>query len=797
MSDSLRRWSLTAADPFSGVIAADARISKTDYHNDQIWELRLGQADSTALSLNTRFGGRIGLVSIAPLWTYEGRSIYAASGYVKPPVITRFAPGLIRAEAQLLPFISSISEFLIVDSHTVVGRFLLANYGHIPVELQLDLVVFAANEEGELTPKRLTPPNYPLALGIPLDGLQPAIVMEGAQLDDFGARKLTCKITVPPSDKTAVQWSCAGYTHYPESIAAASQAVRTNIVTQVKHLLQIAPEIPFIETGDTAVDAAISASYQQTIQSFLNPTSSLPHPSFVSTRQPERGADSVRSWSGQNPTHAYLVALAAAPVNPALAQGILLNYLAVQRADGWIDWKPGLDGQRQGMLCLPILAQLAWKIFEYTEDRAFLEQAYLPLVKFFERWLQPDLDADGDGIPEWQSEVQTGYPYSAAFAVGRSWGQNADIRAIESPDLIAYLLSEAASLRQTAHFLNDSDGENRCQGHIARLAGLLETFWQDGRYHYRDRDLDISLSGSVVLEDVRGGEDLSVGLEIKPVNRLIVSIHGGAERQPKFTLRMSGKDAQGSPIQETADSKAFIWTHSRGVYTSNHAWSRLDTIATQGLTTGFKVRLATLDTTAYDISALIPFSTPDLQAERTAELARAVQADFMRANGVTMAAKTEPLFDPANARGPGGIWLFWNTLIGEALIDTGMTTEASELLQRLLKVQTETLRAEKHFFEFYHTDQPRGLGERGSVAGLIPLHLLLRVFGVRVISPSVVIAGGAFHWPSPIKIAHHNVFVERNQQGTQINFPTGHVHRLSPDAPLTRITDPRAKSATP
>ena len=41
-----------------------------------------------------------------------------------------------------------------------------------------------------------------------------------------------------------------------------------------------------------------------------------------------------------------------------LAQGIVRNYLAVQQNDGWIDWKPGLGGQRQGVMCLPVLARL-------------------------------------------------------------------------------------------------------------------------------------------------------------------------------------------------------------------------------------------------------------------------------------------------------------------------------------------------------------------------------------------------------------------------------------------------------
>lgn len=794
MSDSFRRWSLTAADPFCGVIAADARFSKTDYQNDQSWELRLGQGDSTALSLNTRYGGRVGLASVAPIWIYEGRSIYSAIGYSQSPAITRFAPGYIRAEARLIPEISLIAEFLSIESHSVVGRFLLSNQSQKAVDIQLDLVIFAASEQDELTPKRLKTANGTPALGLPFADLKPVITMEGALVDDYGARKLIRKLSIPAGGKTALQWSAAGLATYNESVALAGQTVRVNFAAHSRRILQAAPEIPVIETGDLAIDAAIAASYQQIIQSLLKPTLSLPYASFVSTRQPERGADSVRSWSGQNPTHAYLVALATAQVNPSLAQGILLNYLAVQREDGWIDWKPSLDGQRQGILCLPILARMAWNIFQYTEDQAFLKQSYPALGKFFERWLQPDLDTDGDGFPEWQSEVQTGYPYSSAFAIGMSWGQNADIRYVEAPDLIAYLLSEATSLYEMAHLLGDSAGASRYQSQVDRLSGLLEALWQEGRYHYQDRDLNVICAGNSLLDDVRGSEDLSVGLEIQPANRLIISIHGGAERPPKFVLKLGGKDAHGNIIEEEVDSKVIVWTHSRGVYTSRYAWSRLDTIATAGLTSVFKVRLSTMDTTAYDISTLIPFWAATTTPQRSAELANAIEKGFLKSNGITMADKTETLFDPANARGPGGIWLFWNTLLGEGFVETGMIQQAFELLNRLLKMQTEVLRLDKRFYEFYHTDQARGLGERGSVAGVMPLHLLMRVLGVRVISPSVVWAGGAFHGTSPVTVRHRGVVVQRAEHGTRITFPSGYQQNLPADAPFTRIVDPSEKS---
>ena len=51
---SLRRWLLEPSMPFSLPLAADARLSATDYLDDQVWEMRLGWAGFPALTLQTR-----------------------------------------------------------------------------------------------------------------------------------------------------------------------------------------------------------------------------------------------------------------------------------------------------------------------------------------------------------------------------------------------------------------------------------------------------------------------------------------------------------------------------------------------------------------------------------------------------------------------------------------------------------------------------------------------------------------------------------------------------------------------
>ena len=180
---------------------------------------------------------------------------------------------------------------------------------------------------------------------------------------------------IPANGQIVVRWVHAAGQLKPSRLRWRRNGCNRVWNTPLRRITQAAQAIPQIATGDKDTDATIAFAYQQLVQSFLKPTASLPFASFVATRQPGRGysprgdgTDYPRGWSGQTPTLAYLSALALAPINSEMAQGVVRNYLAVQRGDGWIDWKPGLAGQQQGVLCLPMLARLTWGIWQYSQD---------------------------------------------------------------------------------------------------------------------------------------------------------------------------------------------------------------------------------------------------------------------------------------------------------------------------------------------------------------------------------------------------------------------------------------------
>ncbi|MCC6805200.1 MAG: hypothetical protein IT319_20135, partial [Anaerolineae bacterium] len=529
----MTRWQLTPDDPFAPQLAADARLSATDYLDDQVWELALGTPGNPALALQTNYGGRVGLASLVPLWRVDNRPVYEYQAYASPPVITAFAPGYAQATARITPKLALRAEFWVIESHVVGARLTVKNSG-AALELGFDLIAFAAAQGKELKFQTVTlPPGNGHAL-IPgkVGNLTPAIVLENGK--SSSPNTLSASLKIPANGQVIVRWVHAGLTTANASVDLALQRLWQSWNAPLRRINKAAQAIPDIETGDEATDATIAFAYQQAIQSFLKPTARLPYASFVTTRQPGRGyslrgdgTDHPRGWSGQNPTLAYLSALALAPIDAELAQGVVRNYLAVQRSDGWIDWKPGLAGQQANMLCLPILARLAWGVWQYSEDDAFLKEVYPGLLRFFERWLA--CDSDGDGFPEWLTESQTGYPFMPSFALGLPWGQNAEIKYFETPDLLAYLLSEAISLREIAYYLRLEADEQRLKARADELAARLEGLWNptERRYAYRDRDTHLTTGSVSVLQDGRGDADHILAQQLAPPNRLIVEVTGG------------------------------------------------------------------------------------------------------------------------------------------------------------------------------------------------------------------------------------------------------------------------------
>ena len=802
--ENLRRQKIDSAAFFRFQLAADSRLSRTDYSDDQVWSLNPGSGSQPALAFQTQFGGRASLASLAPIWMIDGRPVYACQSYAKPPLVTHFAPAYLRVEATVIPELTLVARYWAMESRAAGGEYLLANHGSKAIQLQLDIFGHVVLQGRRRKLNVLTFRDDTLALHLGQIGdINPVLTLEGATLDVYRGQLSSPKIgrqaTLAAGETIRIPFVVAGLAEMRDSVSLAMNWMSRPWQAFFEQMNLEAAAIPKISSGSDDWDKLIDLSYVQMINAFMNPTENLPCPSFVASRAGNRGwskrgdgSDHIRAWAGQDPTLAYLTIPAIASIKADFAKGIILNYLATQDESGFADRQPGLAGQRQGLLMMPLLARLAWMIYQQTEDHPFILDTFPGLTAFFKRWLEPDMDADGDGVPEWQAERQMGYVAFPTFGSGQAWAQGASIRQMETPDLLAYLISEADALHEMAQLLEATAVQEDLAQQLAQLESRLAAFWDGSRYAYRDRDSHLTGAGLELLSGGRGDQIHQIDQALPAPERILIRVTGGRSRRPDITLELVGKDKQGHACQIKANADDFLWHNRQGIYTTRQTLSCIDSIKVSGLSRVYKVYAKTLDSSRLDINHLIPLWTGRLPANHAKSLARLAMDEnhFMRPNGLTVVSASDRNFDPSNARGGGGIWMYWLSLIGEGLVKSGFRVEATRLIKTVLTGLTKILEQDGHLSQFYHADEIKGFGEDHHIGGIVPLNLLSQVIGIRIVSHCKVWVGGDFTWEQDITVKQHGITVTRSADSIRVDFPSGHSETLDANAPWQALIDP-------
>jgi hypothetical protein len=480
---------------------------------------------------------------------------------------------------------------------------------------------------------------------------------------------------------------------------------------------------------------------------------------------------------------------------------VVRNFLAAQRDDGWIDARPGLEGQRANVIAPPLLATLTYAVYLFTRDKDFLAECLDRLVLFFNRWFLPDLDRDGDGIPEWSVVEQGAFADSPTLAKGRRWAQGIDAAAVEAPDLLAYLVREARTLLGICKILENEDTARALRPRYESLKAALDSLWdaKEGVFHYRDRDSHASPSGEVVFTG-KGDQPLNERTTIPQPSRLILRVSGGVDRKPKFGCTIEGVDASGKPTSETLSTEAFDWYRSIGVATTKIVWREIKYLKFDGLSRVFKIEVNTINLAQHDQALLIPLWSGTLSAEQVDAIVAMISdpARYARPYGVCACPANAPVYDPAMKNGCGGVWPDLNAHFGWALLEANRPRESVDLFKRLLAAQVRCLTDEKTFRSIYHPDSGTGLGDVDTVQGAVSLGWFGMLFGACVLNAGTVVINGPYAFGSePITWTQHGVRVVRSAAGTEIVFPTGHTVSLPPEVEPQVVRDPKAVIAPP
>ncbi|HEX3052477.1 MAG TPA: hypothetical protein VHP83_17580, partial [Aggregatilineaceae bacterium] len=638
--------------------------------------------------------------------------------------------------------------------------------------------------------------------------LQPVLLLEGSTETGTTSR-LGRGVTIAPGETFVFRWVLGGMPERDASLMVAHRWLNTeNWDAHIAAIEERAQTVPQIETGHADWDAALAWGQQIVLRSFFAPTGSLPNPSFVLTRKIGQGyavsgthpAGFGATWGGQTIPDALAISGTVAIAAPELAKGIVRNFIAVQHGDGTIDAKPGLDGQRAGVLAPPLLATLALAVYQNTGDKEFLAECMDGLRAFFERWFKPDLDRDRDGMPEWSKADQGAFVDSPTLAQNRRWSQGLDITTIETPDLAAYLVREASTLIRIAKLLNRPDDVKEIQGRLDEIEKQLDAMWHadSGTFRYRDRDTHRTPAGETIFE-AKGDQALRDFTALVMPSRLILRVNGGMNYKPKVGCTIEGVDFNGKPANETVNADAFDWYRNSGAATTKTVWKEIKYLKFDGLSRVYNVQVGTVNLTRHDQALLMPLWTNTISKKQVEQTVALISdpAMYWQEYGVPGCPANDPAFDPMHLNGCGGMFPAWNERIAWALIEHGYIKEAAELFQRVIKAQVASLQKEQHFRAFYNSQTGEGLGDTDVISGVPSVGWFARLFGAHALGADQVIITGAYGFDEKMTWKQHGVSIQRDPNGTTIRFPSGHEAKLDAGAKPQVVRDPKAKKAAP
>jgi hypothetical protein len=751
------------------------------YSDDQIWELALRAGEPSALNLHTTYGLRARNMRLFPRFNEGEKSLIDPDEFASPPAVHRFYPNYLLLTFSPFPGIDVVDELWVPEHFAIAGRFRIINNGVTPRRIRFDLISLLIPDGDGL---RMSPTKMQgvTVLQGQTSSLSPVVFLTGGpQAISSPYPALSHEVELLPGLERQFTWGMASLPTPSESFPQAREIASRNWEGEVARIELTNASLIEITTGNPDWNAAFALGQKVALGAIHGPSPHLPYPSFVINRLPDQGyslqgdgSDYNYLWNGQPPLEAWQLAQTILPIEPELAKGFLMNFLAVQATDGYVDWKPGLAGQRTRIDATPLLATLAWEIYETTLDRDFLAKTFPELLTFVLGWFGPYHDRDGDGIPEWDHPTQAGVENHPTFSPWIPTSQGVDIKTFESPSLCAFLIQECQSLIKIAQVLDRPEPMMPLQAHIDRLHLALDAVWDKrvSTYRYWDRDTHQTLAGKLI-SDAKGPYNKRFRRKFTPAMRLLIKIRGALEASRKPEIKIHGSDPQGEKVSEVITSDKLRWHQGETTYTSIHLFSKLSQVEVTGLLAADEIQLSTVDYRDEDLTLLLPLWA---RVPRQTQVGLMVRKSITDSNryGCPFGLPLSPNPQKGTEVDPDRVVLLpWNALIIEGLISYGHLEQAADLVSHLMDAIIGTLKRDGAFRAQYHADTGHGLGERNTIGGLPPIRQFLDSLGVQLISPWKVGLKGLNPYPWPVEVKYKSLIIQRDINETKITFPNG------------------------
>ncbi len=774
-------------------LAADARVTIPDYINDQIWELSQNSGEPQAIAIQTTYGLRAKKMRIFPRFSEAHDSVSNPKSYLSNINIHRIFPNYFDLSYSPLDSLEVSSEYWVPSSYALAGRFRITNISSQNRKIKFELVALLnPSEDGQrITPKEVE--GVQVLVGS-TGNLTPLVfITGGAATVDSPHPALVHRLDLPPGKSQQFIWCHAALSDPVSSLSLAREITSSNWEAEIAHLeLQNSAQIEIL-TGDQKWNNAFALTQKTAFGLFIGKTSHLEHLSFATTRHPDNGyssrgdgSDYGSQWNGQTALDSFYLVNIILPSAPELAVGILNNALNSTNEKGEVDWKPGLGGQLSNRLATPLLASIAWRIYQVTEDKEFLKQAFPKLLRFFYSWFSPQHDRDEDGIPEWDHPIQAGFDDHPIFARWHSWAQGLDITTSESPSLCSFLFQECKILIEIAKLIGSTESISNLETYGEKMQIAVEEAWDEqiNSYTYWDRDSHERTSQKVICEYSGSGE-IHISQEFSPPCRLIFRIKSEQETTRKCQITIHGLSPSGKHRIESLPFDRILWFPGWGTATSDQTYSSLEFVNIQGLSDNDTVTISSAGLTNQDITTLLPIWAKIPSKERAKSLVENViteETRYWHRFGLPVCPGKNI---NANAEICQYVHLPWCLFIGEGLISYGFREEAGKLVTHIMSAITALLEKERCFRQYFHADTGQGHGEPNSLWGLAPLGLFLDTLGIQLISPWKIHLTGKNPFPWPVTVKYRGTTVLRGHNKTQVIFPDGQT--ITIDSPEPRL----------
>ncbi len=787
----MRTWNLGRGDPLQLTLAADSRLSRLSFTNDTIWKLELAGGEPPALALYTTFGMRARAMHLFPAFITHNRTLTNPSAFSRPPVLTRLYPNFL--EIHFSPYDNSdvSAEYWAAGSDVIAGRITFTNSSVLREKFRFEWCGLLNAGGGGMGLGIRSMGAQNVLAGTCEDLAIVCVISGGPETSSGSFAGLSSEVDLEPGATRQFKWACAWKPDLEGAYELAQHTTTRSWDAEIARIeLTNESQAVEIQTGDPDWDAALMLSQRLAANLFYPAGEKLPFPSFVQNRQPTQGfssrgdgSDYNHLWNGQSLLDAWYLAGLVLPGQAERIAGLIDNFLAVQKEDGFIDWKPGPLGQRSYRLAQPLLAGLAWQVFRLQEDPAWIRKVYPGLMAFLRCWLSAAHDRDQDDYPEWGHPYQPGLDQAPLFNPDAQTAQGVDPACVESPALAAMLYNEAGALYQIAEEVKDPAGMDFLAKTRVRLKANLDSCFaeENKTYTYRDALTHACPSGTALLEINEAGT-FPLAAHFDLPQRVLLRLNSSADQTLYSHFILRGQTIDG-PASEEISPRSVHWLHGNGRYTSAHHFLHVDEIVASGLLPGDHCRLDTIDLTGQDLSLLLPLwaGVPD-PFQASGIICDTVMRRYLQPYGLAVC----PPQDSHLAKNENAVVLPWNALIIEGLLRYGFRAEAAQILQAVMSAIILALKKDQAFFATYDAISGRGVGEKDLLSGVAPVNLFLKILGIQEFTREKLVIVGLNPFPWPVRVCYRGSQIDfgkgkttvQMRDGREFVFQDGHSHEI-------------------